>query len=459
MTTAARRDLLASKYDQVLDAVFLCYQQNPLGHRIPTLIRDFVVGDGLSYTASNPNIEDIVGEIWNDEDVPWDDFVPKWALELGLYGEWIPEVFVGDVAGGIKLGYIDPFQVKSVPHAKGNPLIPDAVHLKTGGDIHAGETLDIIRRRDGVLAGDVFYFKVNSMSNSTRGWSDLLHLADWLDALDQEMWEVLERARLMRTFIWDVVLKGADETRLRQWLTQHRDPPRSGTVRAHNENETWTAVAPTLGSMETSEDVNIIREHIAGGAGLPKHWLAAAEDVNRATAREMGTPTEKTLQQRQRFFVRCLHRIIRFGLEKAQEAGRLKDVDDEGKMAAYDEDGAQTDQREHPWDLVQIHAPDVSQRDMMAAGSLIVNLVNALAVAEERGWFGAKNVRQVLALALGQLGYDFDPATVPMDEEVVSVDGQGNPIPPETGKAGEPPSRVALNKATALPTPAKTTGL
>lgn len=451
LTRQETRDLPQITHDRAIEVSYMLHQQNPLGHRITELNRDFIVGDGITWSARNPEVEDVVAEWWNDSENDMDRRIPDFALELGLYGELCIETFVGETAGTVRLGYIDPAQIKDVVHKEGNPLVLDRVIKRRKVSGKRTEPLDIIRVRSetdgGHLEGQVFFFKVNSVSNATRGWPDLLAIADWLDSYDQLLWEMLERARLIRTFIWDVSLDKASDAEIQAFLRKYGTPPKSGTVRAHNEGEKWNAVAPVLGSFETAKEAEVLLEHIAAGAGFPKTWLSSADDVNRATALEMGAPSVRRLAQRQRYFTSLVHSMIRFVLEQASQAGRLKGVDEDGMVPAFDEDGNQTEELHKPWDLVQIHAPEISPRDVLQASQVFVNAVNALAVTESQGWMGDQPIRQVLAVLLSMLGYDFDPTAAPVDQFDQGQEQAGTPKRSEMETETEPSSRTQMEEA------------
>src|SRR6185503_2155895 len=134
-----RRDLPQITHDWALEVCNDLYLRNPLGHRITELNRDFVVGHGLTYSFHNPAVADIVNEFWLDADNRLDLRLPEFCLDFGLNGELIPEVQVTDVARIVKLGYIDPLQVKRVQTVGGNPLIRDVVWVKKKGFGQRGE--------------------------------------------------------------------------------------------------------------------------------------------------------------------------------------------------------------------------------------------------------------------------------------------------------------------------------
>ncbi len=421
------RDLTALKQEEAINVCFKLYERDPIGHRLTELNRDFVIGDGISWSARNPDVEAIVADFWGDSVNDLDQRTNDFALELGLYGELIPEAFVGKTSGVVQLGYVDPGDVKRVAYLDDgdgvrNPLVLDTVWIKQKGFGAKGRELQIIRDRGtGRLEGDVFFFRVNGVSNSTRGRPDLMHIADWLDGYDQLLWEMLERARLARSFIWDVTVKGDDAT-LQAQKKANAGVPKSGSVRFHNESVEWKVVAPQMGSYETAREAQLMLEHISAGAGVAKTWLSAADDVNRATAVEMNSPVVRRLQRRQRYFLGCLRTMIRFALEQASESTRLS-TNEDGMVPVFDDDGDPAMSAEDepklakPWEIVQLHAPEISPRDTVQGATVLTQLANLCSTAEAQGWFGPETSRQVIALGLQQVGYDFDPNEAPEEDE------------------------------------------
>ncbi len=430
----SKRDLPSYTHDQAIEVVFGLYQFNSLGHRITELNRDFIVGDGISYTARNPDVEQITSDFWNDPVNDLDLRLPEFALEIGLFGELAPEVGVGETAGVVQLGYIDPSQIKAVEPWSKNLLVPDQIRVRRKGSGLKGKAIPVVRPRDdGLLSGDAFYFRVNAVSNATRGWPDLLHLADWLDIYDQMLWEMMERAKLIRSFVYDVTMEGS-EAQIQEYARRNSAPPKSGTVHVHSKSMKWDVVAPTLQSDEMVKEADKILEHIAAGAGLPKTWLSSTEDVNKATAQVMDVPTIRRLSQRQRYFTHAVHRMVAFAIDKAIEAKRLK-VDADGKVPIFDEDGNQTTETAKPAELVTINAPELSPRDLASAATTIRTLADTLAVAQSQGWIGEKVPPEVLALLLQQVGYDLDPNAEPDEARPADGDPEKADVPDDVAES------------------------
>ena len=85
--------------------------------------------------------------------------------------------------------------------------------------------------------------------------------------------------------------------------------PAPGTVRVHNEGETWQAISPTLQAQDAGAGARLFRNHALSGLGWPEHWFGGGGDVNRATAAEMGDPAFKTLLARRREWTAILEEV------------------------------------------------------------------------------------------------------------------------------------------------------
>ncbi len=235
----------------------------------------------------------------------------------------------------MRLGYVDPLMIDEVISDPENCEVVREVRLKsTAGQ--PGKTLKVIQvdedpqsETHGHLVGECFFFKVNSVSNSTRGRSDLLSLADWLSGYDEFLFNRLDRVALINAFVWDITLKGLTQEEIDRWL-KNAAAPKPGSIRAHNENVEYKAVAPDLKAGDASSEAALIKNHILGGAGFPGHWFAEGGDVNRAAAAEMGEPTIKRLSARQRYFRYMIEHIFRFVIDQSIIHNTLSGNEDTG---------------------------------------------------------------------------------------------------------------------------------
>lgn len=386
----SNRDLYILTQKRMQDIAFYLYDSNPMAKRIIEIMRDFVVGDGFTYTAEDPKVLEVIDNFWNDPDNNLDTEIDINVLELSIFGELCLPVWVNKINGAVKLGYIDPVTILKVTKDKNNPKIQKKLVWRRQG--HAEEeTLNIINvdkdaksEHYGRLSGDCFFFTINKVSSATRGRSDLLSLADWLDGYDQFLFARLERAFLLNTFIWDVTCEGMNKEELEEFV-KNITTPKSGSIRAHNEKITWKTEAPKLEAADASEEARLFKNQILGGAGYPEHWFAEGSRTTRATALEMGLPTLKKLKSRQKTVKNMLRSMVNFQIDQAIIAGKLtENVNRKFKI---------------------IPSPIVS-RDNKGVAEAMGGLVSGLVQARDKNWITDKKAKIILNAVVSQLGVD-----------------------------------------------------
>jgi hypothetical protein len=312
-------------------------------------------------------------------------------------------VWVNPQNGHVKIGYIDPKCIIKVVKDTSNPKITKSViWKKPSGTVEREMAVINIDKQTksksyARLNGECFYFTINKVSSASRGRSDLLNLADWLDGYDQFLFARLERAFLLNNFIWDIKCDGMGKEELEKFVST-LSVPRAGSIRAHNEKITWSAVSPKLESNDASGEARLFKNQILGGAGYPEHWFAEGSTTTRATALEMGLPTLKKLKARQRKTKFELVHIINFVIDQAIIHKTLKD-DVNRKFRI-------------------IPSPIVS-RDNKGTAEAISGLVTGLTEAKNNGWIDDKKAKVVLNAILSQIGVDMETENETENKEEV----------------------------------------
>ena len=165
-----------------------------------------------------------------------------------------------------------------------------------------------------------FFWAVNKVQGATRGRSDLMPVADFLDLYDRLIFDEAERMSFLRAFVYDVTITGADEAALTKRAATSA-PPKPGSVYYHNEAEELKAVTPDLKAQDGATTADLILSLIATGVGLPKTWLNGIMDVNRASAASMDEPSLKRLRARQQVVIGAVERMVRFALDRLRKRG------------------------------------------------------------------------------------------------------------------------------------------
>jgi hypothetical protein len=391
------------------------------------LKRDFVVGDGFTITSADPDVQAAIEDFWNDPVNQLDQSLGQKVLELGLYGEQAYPVFITPNMGRVRLGYLDPNQIDQVWADPENAAI--LVGIETKGVSGKKRRYPIItsaeertmlspaaqQLRLSFADNPCFFFSINRVTNATRGSSDLLRALDWLQAYEEWMFDRLEWFQQISAFIWDVLLKGMNEDQIREWLLKN-GPPKPNSVRAHNEQVEWNAVNPDLKSVDVEAGARLFRNHILCVDGWPEHWFVSGADVNRASAVEMGDPIVKSLTARQKVVMAMVRAQIRYMLRCRVSAGSLPrtvEIEKAGKKKIL-----------APWDVFEINAPEIASRDLARLGSVIVQVAQALVIAQSNQWVGHNDVAGIFAMVASMFGREVTPAEAPDTRPEMGPGGQ-----------------------------------
>lgn len=304
------------------------WKTNLLANRLIELPVAYILAEGLTVTHTDETYQDVINRFWNDPITNMDWKLPKKARELSLYGEQCWPTFVNEHTGHVRLGYLSPRNIATVIKDPDNPEQPIGIvttkdrkglakryKVIVNGPDSELFTLRTQAIRKSFTDGECFYFAINNLSDEERGSSDLLAQADWLDAYDNFLFGELDRVDFLRAFIWDVEVTGADQATLDKKAREDK-PPAPGSRRYHNENETWTAVSPSIAAADTEKQARLLRNHVLGGQGFPEHWFGGGGDVNRSTGESMSEPTFKTFTMRQTLLKQMLSQVIIYVLRQ-----------------------------------------------------------------------------------------------------------------------------------------------
>lgn len=143
------RDLSAISQEKAIEAVYRLWESHPLAQAIIEIYVDYILGDGVTIEADNPDVQDALDRFWfdpvnrlGDPDGGIGDGTDELVRELILFGEELILLFprTGEDQGGIadgllRYGTVDPGRIYSIITDPGNQRDILAVRLKskTGG--------------------------------------------------------------------------------------------------------------------------------------------------------------------------------------------------------------------------------------------------------------------------------------------------------------------------------------
>jgi hypothetical protein len=400
LTGASTRELVATTQDRMIDVAFWLWENNPLAGWIIEIIKDFIIADGVPFEAKNDDVKKLLEDFWYDPVNRMDLYIEKHARELHIFGELIFPVFIAEQTGRVRMGYIDPKQVKEIVTDPENVKMIIGLILKDEGGNEGRRYKTILpEEADFVLserakamrasftAGECFFFAINNVTNSPRGRSEIFSTSDWLDAYEQFLFDYADRWPLLNTFVWDLLVEGGDKAGIDEQIKNFTK--KSGSVFGHNEKVTLAAQNPDLKSEDANEGARLLRNHILGRHGIPSFWYGGGEDANRALGVEMGTPSFKMLSSKQRYFKFILESIFDRVIYQALQARYLKAP----KAEAYE---------------YNVNLPELTSKDISKYSTAIQQLSTSLLVAEQQQWVDKETATKIFAFSLSLIGYELD---------------------------------------------------
>lgn len=409
------RDLPYHEFERQAKICYYLYQTNAMASRIIEIISDFVIGDGISWSVKCKKLDDILWDFWSDVDNDFELFQFDLVQELFLYGEFVLPVKVLETTGKVKIGYIDPANIVEVIQDPNNPRKIDAIKVRVlneyGSEVE--KELKIIQRDRNVLSptygkliGDTFLFQINKVSNATRGISEIYRLADWVKALDDSLFSSIERIYHIMNYIWDITVREVyDEKELEEIRNRIMTQPFTpSSVHIHSDRETYEVKAPDLKTEQITNYVELLRNFVLGGAGIPTSWYGEG-DITRATAMEQGVPVLRRLRRKQKFVKRVFEKIFEFVKEKAIEYGNLV----KGRDYFNDDEI-----------IIEVIMSEIASKDQIQLMNTMKSIVEIVGTAQGQGWISPEKARELFyQFAKRILDIEIEPETKEEIEEKI----------------------------------------
>src|SRR5579859_2523849 len=242
------KDVIPSTYLELHNLCYEAYNANPLAFAIIEITTSFVLGKGVTVAASQPEVQHILLDFWNDPDNHMETRIYALCTELALYGEQFIRFFVNPYNGRVKIRQIDPSiideietdpdDIETVLRFHRRPVGPSAMQPGDPAPLRPGAQQNF--EGEWFMAGqEMLQFTINKVSNAKRGKSDLATLLPWLRRYKDWLTDRVRINKYKGAFLWDVQLNGADRKAIERKKAEYSRPPEPGSILVHNESETW----------------------------------------------------------------------------------------------------------------------------------------------------------------------------------------------------------------------------
>ena len=415
----ARRDLNPALHDRAVELAGQAWNRQPLARALVELPIAYLTAGGVRLRVEDETAQQALDRWWSD---PITDFPRRLGglMRDGfLTGEVAWPIAVGP-NGSTRLGWLDPRRIASVvtdPDNASLPIVVEAQSRMPGEPppkyrvalaLEESELGDDARGlREMANGGDILYWQLGAPAGATRGLPELLPALDWLDGYERNLWAEAERVEYQRSFVWDVTLANATPDQIEKRAGEI-SAPQPGSVRVHNESESWQSLSPDIDGADLSEVSRLLRNHILAAVSIPEHWIGGAADVNRATAAEMGSPAYRGLEARQRQWTEILRRAAEIEL-----------------MHRFPESADTLD--------VVVEWPPLVVEDASVHAAALAQAVSAAAVAQDRGLLSDRTAVGLVGAVAERLGIEVD-----LDKELVAA--RADAARREDGDYGTPPA-------------------
>jgi hypothetical protein len=431
----SNRLLPIAAWARQVEVCYWLWKTNPLGNWIIETQTALITGNGYSAMSKNENLQKFIRSFWHDPINNFDVKLEDKVRQLSIFGLQVWTVFKGEQTGRVRLGMVDPAQVRNVYSDPQNAELQIGVQIS---NFHTGEprylktiigkeaetvlSPDGLQMRESYQDGECFLFSINRVSNDPFGTSDIFVIADWLDEYEEFLYAYVGKAKKQNAHIWDVTIEGGSEEDCDKFAKKY--PTQSdGSVRVHNQLVKWQALAPELKALEQSSALREFRNHILGSRNIPEHWYGGAGSVNRATAGESNEPILAFIGKRQQMVKQMLTTMINYAIDCAVEAGYPLGVPEE-ELYSY-----------------EIQVPEATNKDVTKVAAAVQQLVAAMAVAASNSWLDRDNAVKMFAFIMEMIGFAIDQEAI-LEAEPGGEDypdkGPAGPKTPVPGKAKEP---------------------
>ena len=437
-----RRDLPAAQYDRHLRVCTDLWRENPVAKKGIQNIRAFVAAEGFQVKSlcKDPDKRAIIQSAldFHFRQNRWKSMGGQRIETLAVEGEWDYAITAPNpITGHVRIAKINPEEISGI---QADPMDAETMHrvhfTKARREIVANadgtateyehDYLDVVRRDDttGRLIGRVLHLPINQLCGQTRGWSDLMVVADYLDSLDLLVVGEVDRHRLMKVFAWIVKLTGADPKTLEARKTKLRQegPPTSGDLLITDGTEEWETKTPALNLQESVLFCEFLLMLIFGGLNMPQHWYSQGGDVNKATAGEMGTPVMAQVRSRKELIMEFILQEHEIAIFILYQMGILPpDIT--------------------PADLaIEVLSRDPERNAYNLIGKMLLELGQALQLGQAQGWVTPEDAAKKFTEAAQSLGMgEFTgPATTLGQAQAIVTEA----IARAQGKAEKEPEKI-----------------
>lgn len=335
-------ELTGEERQRVIEKVREAYKKNPLAGQIVDIKRYFTMGQGISFKAEDPEVNEVLKAFWQDESNKWFQRQSQLSDDLEIDGEFYLRFFTDQYTGRVQVRCIPAWQITDIVTDQNDaekPLYYRREWVEQRWDPES-KLYAIVKYHTGVdadyiPADEILHVKIGAPLYAKFGQSPLYRVLGYLNAYKEWLEDRAKLNKARAAFAWKKKIKSAAAGVagaasgvlgvLNKVITgaEKPTPPKTGGVIVENEAVEWDIVQAKIGADDASEDGRAIKLMICAGSGIFEHYLGDAKVGNLASTKSMELPMLKMFEWRQKLFEEVFLSMFRRIIRAAVTAGVL----------------------------------------------------------------------------------------------------------------------------------------
>jgi hypothetical protein len=298
------------------------WRSNFMVRRIVNVTRSYTVGSGLTLSSADPAVDAFLRDFWRHPKNRIDRRLGPICDHLTRDGELFPILFTNPVDG---MSYVRFKSARTIREVRTDPddYETELAYVENAPDdsrewISPANPLAFPERGSSSpprAAGTklpplMLHWAVNKPVDATRGESDLVPILPW--ALRYSEW-LKDRVRLnrqrTRSAMLDITVADDTQVEVKRHQLRRSNPIEAG-IYVHGQGESVTMHNLAIDADDAQDDGQVLRLAIVAGSNIALHYIGEGEQVNYATAKEMGEPTARFFADRQQQIIWFLQDLI-----------------------------------------------------------------------------------------------------------------------------------------------------
>lgn len=422
------------------------YLKNPLIRCGVRVQASYVMGQGVTIRANDPEVNAVVQRFWDDPanraELTSHRALMLKEIELTLFGNILFVLFTNPVTGRVRVRTVNITEVDDIvtnPDDSKEPWF----YLRSWTSVHNGEVSTqkvaypdlYYRPAEGGRPDEVrgyrvswdtpaYHVRTGGLSDMRFGVSEILPAIAWARAYNGFLEDWARLTRALSRFAWRLKAPAEAAGRIGAKLAPSATAPTAPLPGSMMIETPGVELQPVRigGANVSAEDGRRLLLMVAAALGLPETFFGDASVGTLATAKSLDRPTELRMRDRQELWKAVLGAILGYVVEQAVRAGEVEgQLVDEGegspRVELPDREDPQTGEIVKRDAGITIAFPPVLEHDMQARVQAIVHAATLGAAGTPAGTITMETLARALLSELGIADVDAELARLFPAEE------------------------------------------